>query len=253
MILSKTKSLQYARLDSKKERDEQHLFLASGLKSVIDMIDYFIHEAILVADDSVLDSFQGKQLNVLKAKTEQLKKISGMQSPPEIVAVFKIPHSSEGPFCLDKNELYLFLDGIQEPGNLGTLLRTAAWFGVKNVFLSPDCADLYNRKTIQASMGVIGRLNVYRTDLLNVIKDNGNLPVIGTLLDGEDIFNALLPNHGILIMGNEGNGISQSLRELITLPVLIPPFGSGPFPDSLNVGVACGIALSVIRNPKSLN
>lgn len=145
-------------------------------------------------------------------------------------------------------KLCLALDGVQDPGNLGTIVRVADWFGIDTILCSHDTADIYNPKVVQATMGSIARVNVIYIDLPVLLdKLPSGFPVYGTLLDGSDIYSSSLTTHGIIVMGNEGNGISQSVRDRVTSRLLIPSFASGDTAESLNVAIATAIVCSEFR------
>ncbi len=182
----------------------------------------------------------------LEATPEVLKKISSLSTPPEVIAIFRIPEEDTLPDI--SNKLVLALDGIQDPGNLGTIIRTADWFGVDIILASKDTVDVYNPKTIQSTMGSLRRVKVYYTSLPEVIRKNKGVAIYGTLLDGVDMFKTELSNNGIIVMGNEGNGISNEMRGLIDHPLLIPPYKDNSHGESLNVAIATAITLATFRN-----
>lgn len=251
-VISKGKTQYFARLSQKKFRDETGLFIAEGYKIVTDLLKSLTPYAIIISNEFVSSSGHkiteimqpGRSKEIIwSAPTESLRKISSFKSLPDIIGIFHKPEFKL-PQTLDPKKFYLFLDDIQDPGNMGTLIRTADWFGIKDIMISLNSADIYNPKTIQSSMGSLSRCRIYRADLKKVIIDNPAISVTGTLLNGEDIFRTTLPKGGIVIMGNEGNGISEEIKKLITKPITIPPVMSNNHPDSLNVGVACGIVLA---------
>lgn len=249
MQLSKGRISFLSKLTQKKHRLESGLFIAEGTKCVLDMIGAFEPIDILATDNWLkihaggLIPYQGI---IKEATVSDLKKISGLSTPSEVIAIFRLPENPKTE-RLDNDSLYLFLDGIQDPGNMGTLIRTADWFGIRSVYLSEDCADAFGPKTVQATMGSLARIKIWRGDLTQIISENPDLPVIGTLLQGDNIYETKLPSSGIVVMGNEGKGISDELKKKVTFPVFIPPFFPASHPDSLNVGVACGITLAFLR------
>ena len=176
-----------------------------------------------------------------------MKKISSLSTPPDVIAVFKLPEEDVSDIRLDPESLTLMLDGIQDPGNLGTIIRTADWFGIDTVICSKDTVDLYNPKTIQATMGSLKRVKVFYTDLEDILNKSEVRNVYGTLLDGENIFERDLNSEGVIVMGNEGKGISDRIRTLVTDPLLIPPAREDSHPESLNVAVATAIVISQFR------
>ena len=177
-----------------------------------------------------------------------LKQTSLLQTPQDVLAVFKIPEHNCG-LEIARTELVLALDGIQDPGNLGTIVRIADWFGIKHIFCSNDTADIYNPKATQATMGAISRVELHYIDLAKELKQlSKQIPVYGTLLNGNDIYKSELSNNGIIIMGNEGNGISKEVCSLITAPLYIPSYpADAPTSESLNVAVATAITCAEFR------
>ena len=146
---------------------------------------------------------------------------------------------------MDADRLTIMLDGVQDPGNLGTIIRIADWFGIDSIICSPDTADAYNPKVVQATMGSLGRVSVTYSPLVPLLSSlPAEMPIYGTLLDGKDIYQKELTRHGVIIMGNEGNGISEEVRAMVTHPLLIPRFRQGESAESLNVAVATAITCS---------
>lgn len=249
MEISKTKAAFYSTLSSKKIRNKHGMFIVEGEKCVTDTIGAF--ELInLIATNKWAETHREivTEYSALffEATPSVLKKISSLSTPPEVIAVFRIPEETTLPDI--SGRLVLALDGIQDPGNLGTIIRTADWFGVDIILASDDTVDVYNPKTIQSTMGSLRRVKVYYTSLPDVIRKNSVLPVYGTLLNGEDMFKTELSNCGIIVMGNEGNGISKEIRELIDHPLLIPPYKENSHGESLNVAIATAITLATFRN-----
>ena len=189
--------------------------------------------------------------NATRTKIEQM---SGLRTPQGVIGVFKKSEYSEKSDYSENSDLLLVLDGIQDPGNLGTIIRTCDWFGVRTILCSPDTADCYNPKVVQATMGALARVHVHYLDLPSFLKST-TLPVYGTLLDGRDMYEALkseggkdLQKEGIIIMGNEGNGISQAVRPFITRPLRIPSYPKdAETSESLNVAIATAIVLAEFR------
>lgn len=251
MEISKTKASLFASLRSKKLRQKHGMFLAEGEKCVADTLDAF--ELVnLIASKNWIDinkeAFKSYADRILTAPEQTLKKISSLSTPPDVIAVFRIPETTLIPDISEK--LVLLLDGIQDPGNLGTIIRTADWFGVNIIFASQDTVDVYNPKTVQSTMGSLKRVNICYTDLKTLIKKYPEMPVYGTLLNGKNMFNSNLGNFGLIVMGNEGNGISDDVRELINHPLLIPPHNQKSHGESLNVAIATAITLAEFRNPR---
>ena len=222
-------------LGRKKERDEAGVFLAEGEKCVGELTGKF--ELVLRADSS-------------NATALELEQMSQLRAPQGVVAVFRKP--KEEPVLLAElasRELVLALDGVQDPGNLGTIIRTADWFGVKHIFCSKDTADCWSPKVVQATMGALARVRVHYIDLVGALESIR--PVYGTLLDGRNLYEAgAVPEkrRGVIVMGNEGNGLSQEVRSRVTHPLLIPPFPAGAeTSESLNVAVATAVILAEFR------
>lgn len=250
--ISKTKAALYARLKNKKMRDSLHLFVIEGEKSVLDSLDVFEVEAVVASEKWLLahrNSLPVDDSRFFSADRHSLDKISSLSTSPDVVAIMRIPDIAEDSGSLvDENGINLLLDGVQDPGNLGTIIRTAHWFGVTRLFLSSDCADVYNAKTVQSAMGSIGRVMTVRCDLGKLIETHPEIPVYGTLLEGADIYKAKLSIAAFIIMGNEGNGISAELRTYIGHPLLIPPYNPDEHGESLNVAVATAVTLSQFRS-----
>ena len=168
-----------------------------------------------------------------------------LQHPQQVLAVFAIPHPTAERLSTEK--LYLALDGIQDPGNLGTIIRIADWFGIDTIFCSYDTADAWNPKVVQATMGSISRVNIVYTSLQQIIAES-SMPVYGTLLDGQNIYAQDLSKGGIIVMGNEGNGISEPIRALISHRLFIPSYPAGSdTAESLNVAIATAITCAEFR------
>ena len=250
--ISKTQVKLVRSLQQKKFRDELGLFVAEGEKCV---------EELRKAFELVYIFREGE--NATRIEIEQM---SGLRTPQGVIAVFKKPeiinHKSE-----IINGLTLALDGIQDPGNLGTIIRTCDWFGVHDIFCSLDTADCYNPKVVQATMGALARVRVHYVDLPQKLSEflspKGNdyfshqysdLKIYGTLLDGKNMYEVLnqkskIENQkSIIVMGNEGNGISQEVRKLITHPIRIPSYPkNAETSESLNVSIATAIVLAEFR------
>ena len=194
-------------LELKKNRKQNGLFVAEGPKVVGDLLHADYKARMLFATKP----YPGAEL----ITDDELQRISFLQHPQEILAVFEMPTLNSQPSTLN-SQLSLALDGVQDPGNLGTIIRIADWFGISTIYCSPETADVYNPKVVQATMGSLAHVQVVYTDLLALVSQlPPSYPVYGTLLDGENIYQQELTSEGIIVMGNEGNGISQALREHI--------------------------------------
>ncbi|MDE7347387.1 MAG: RNA methyltransferase [Muribaculaceae bacterium] len=234
----------YSRLNSRKQREKLGLFIAEGEKCVADTISFFSPEAIVVIEGYSQIYERYKDLPIYTVSKTDMKKLSQFQSLPDVVAIYKIPDTVK--FCDNEFEsgLTLMLDAVQDPGNLGTILRIASWFGVARVVIGTGCADPFNPKAVQSSMGAVGMVRFWQTDLLPIIEANQNIPVCGTLLDGADIYTATLSLPAFVVMGNEGNGLSDEMRRKVNMPLLIPSFANGPHAESLNVAAATAVTIS---------
>ena len=184
---------------------------------------------------------------VIEASENELRKATFLKTAPDVIGIFYKP-DNQLDVNLIKNNLSIVLDGIQDPGNLGTIIRIADWFGIKNIFCSEDTADAYSPKVIQATMGAIARVNVFNTVVAELLKELEDLPIYGTFLDGENIYSKQLTNKGIIVMGNEGQGIRPEIEKLVSERLFIPPFPSeSETSESLNVAVATAITCSEFR------
>ena len=234
-------------LELKKNRKQNGLFVAEGPKVVGDLLHADYKARMLFATKP----YPGAEL----ITDDELQRISFLQHPQEILAVFEMPTINSLPSTLNSqlstlnSQLSLALDGIQDPGNLGTIIRIADWFGISTIYCSPETADVYNPKVVQATMGSLAHVQVVYTDLLALVSQlPPSYPVYGTLLDGENIYQQELTSEGIIVMGNEGNGISQALREHINRRLLIPDFHTGELrAESLNVAIATAITCSEFK------
>ena len=216
-------------LQLKKFRDQLGLFVAEGEKCVGELTKSF-----------ELVHLYREGENASRTEIEQM---SGLRTPQSVIAVFK-KRPMNPPFLAD---LILALDGIQDPGNLGTIIRTCDWFGVHDIVCSLDTADCYNPKVVQATMGALARVRIHYVDLPAWLKGQQK-PIIGTLLEGRDMYENALPKEGIILMGNEGNGISPAVRSLVTHPIRIPSYPkNAETSESLNVSIATAIVLSEFR------
>ena len=249
-MISKGKSNFIVSLQKKKIRDEENLFVIEGDKLVKEFLQSGKKTRILVAKAEFIRSLPEDMIRsvdeVLEVTFEELKHLSTLKTPHNALAVLPIPESEmNSSEILEK--LCIGLDFVQDPGNLGTIIRAAAWFGIKNIVCSPDCVDVYNPKVIQASMGAIMHVNVWYSDLkkLALLATQMKLPVFGTTLDGASIYNHKLDSRGIIILGNESRGISDELIPYITEKIMIPKFSDAAEGiDSLNVSMAASIVFS---------
>ncbi|MDE6396932.1 MAG: RNA methyltransferase [Muribaculaceae bacterium] len=236
-------------LATAKARRAEGAFVVEGTKSVLDSMPRFTLRG-LFATSAWLESHKVGSDKVFKVSHADLERMSSLSTPPEVMAVFEIPDQSE--LSLSPDSLYLALDGVQDPGNLGTIIRLADWFGVTDIIASRDTVDVYNPKTIMATMGSVGRVNVHYTDLPVILGEalRAGLTVYGTFLDGENIFDAEVAPAGIVVMGNEGKGVSAEVAALVSKRLLIPAYPPGRSgAESLNVAMATAITLAELRRP----
>lgn len=246
MSLSKNK-LKYIRsLKDKKHRSEHGTFLAEGNKLITDLLPYLKCQ-ILVATPDFLDRIETTNIaEVIEVNDNQLAQASLLQNPQQALAVFYQPKPNEG-INLER-ELILALDGIQDPGNLGTIIRVADWYGIKHIICTMDTADVYNPKVVQATMGALARVSIKYIDLKAFLAENQKFPIYGTLLDGEDMYQQDITTNGIIVMGNEGNGIRPEIAALLTKKLYIPNYPKGELTsESLNVSIATAIICAEFR------
>ncbi len=236
-------------LEQRKFRKESGLFVAEGWKTIGDLIACGLECKLFIATKEWLGTHSiDKKIAVTEVSEEELKRASFLRNPQGTLALFVQPQdapSSETPI----KELCLALDNVQDPGNLGTIIRIADWFGIEHIYCSTNTADAYNPKTVQATMGAIGRVKLHYTNLPEYIASlEGKAPVYGTFLDGENIYNRSLSSNGLIVMGNEGNGISDECRKLIKEKLFIPNYPAGrDTSESLNVSTATAIICSEFR------
>lgn len=252
-MISKNKIKYIRSLELKKNRNKEGVFVAEGHKVVDDLLA--LQPALLII--ATAEWLKGKQLGtdteVIEVTDEELKKVSFLQHPQQVLAVFRQDQATSidsfGFSGIDTTELSLALDGVQDPGNLGTIIRIADWFGITHIYCSQDTADVYNPKVVQATMGSIARVKVEYGNLLGLVESlPADVPVYGTLLDGENIYQQPLENRGLIVMGNEGKGISPALAQKVNRRLLIPNFPEGrPTADSLNVAIATAITCAEFR------
>lgn len=249
-MISKNRAKFIVSLQKKKVRDEERLFIIEGDKLVREFMASGIRMHSLVAKPEFINSIPVELLNnvaeVDDVSYEELKSISTLKTPHNALAIIPMPDK-----VLNVNEVFndicVALDFVQDPGNLGTIIRAAGWFGIKNIICSPDSVDVYNPKVIQASMGALLHVNVFYSDLKIFLtaSEKENISVFGTLLEGESIYSHKLANKGIILLGNESKGISAELSPYITEKIMIPKFSKGKHGiDSLNVGMAASVVFS---------
>ena len=264
-MISKNKIKYIRSLELKKNRNKEGKFVAEGFKVVDDLLALQPADLIVATQEWLHGKHFAAQTEVIEVTEEELKKVSFLQHPQQVLAVFrqdtgcnkqdsnnsqeKAEEKNFGFSKINTQELSLALDGVQDPGNLGTIIRIADWFGITNIYCSQDTADVYNPKVVQATMGSIARVKVEYGNLLALVESlPADVPVYGTLLDGDNIYQQQLENRGLIVMGNEGKGISPALAKKVNRRLLIPNFPEGrATADSLNVAIATAITCSEFR------
>ncbi|MDR7369396.1 RNA methyltransferase [Flavobacterium aquidurense] len=227
-------------LHQKKQRFANQLFFAEGVKVIQELLQSNFELEHLYTTLNDFETVQSSKRTLVN--DQELKKISALSTPNSCLAVFKIPAENN---TIDSG-LIVALDDIRDPGNLGTILRLCDWFGIRQIICSKETVDIYNPKVVQATMGSIARVNVNYVDLKAFIT-NTKLPVFGTFMNGENIYQSNLPQNGIIIMGNEANGISAEIEKMVTSRITIPRFGELQKTESLNVATATAIILSEFK------
>ena len=241
-MISKNQQKYIRQLEQKKYRKREGCFVAEGTKVVGDLLKRYQPLALYATES--WDAPKGVGYTLVSE--EELQRVSFQQHPQQVLAIFPIPQPTD-PVSL-RGSLTLALDGVQDPGNLGTIIRIADWFGIETIICSEETADAWNPKVIQATMGSIARVNVIYANLLELLDTlPSDYPVYGTFLDGENIYTQTLSGEGLIIMGNEGNGISDAVRAKVNRRLLIPDFHQGDTADSLNVAIATAITCSEFR------
>lgn len=237
-MLTKNQTKRILNLNKKKYRQEQQCFIAEGPKVVQEFLDA---QYDLVEILSTSDHYQRFGKAYTKVSEIELHKISSLKTPNVVVAIFKIPTPKE----IDASQLIVALDGLNNPGNLGTIIRLCDWFGVLDLVCSTNSVDCYNSKVIQSAMGSHTRVNITYTDLALFLKTNQQ--TFGTFMDGKSIYQEDLPQSGVIVMGNEANGISDNIESILDNRLAIPRFGNLKQTESLNVANAAAIILGEFR------
>ena len=266
-MLSKAKIKYVRSLEQKKFRRQEGAFVAEGTKTVGDLMNVMEPKLVLATRQWIDAQAALPRCELIEVSDEELRKVSFQQHPQQVLAVFPMEPTTEatqnedervsaqrqsGLMSVgewDSTVLALALDGVQDPGNLGTIIRIADWFGINTIYCSNDTADAFNPKVVQATMGSIARVHIIYCDLLQLLDALPvGTPVYGTLLDGENIYRQTLTAHGLIIMGNEGKGISTAVADKVNRRLLIPNFPEGrETADSLNVAVATAITCAEFR------
>ena len=251
-MLTKARIRQVRSLSDKTARSENGLFVAEGRKMVGEALaaGADIERIYLTGEEGAGGVDEAVRCGIVERVSDsEMERMSHLKTPSDMLAVIRMP-ADGGEAAFPAGELSLCLDGVQDPGNLGTIIRIADWFGIGRVFCSPDSADCYNPKAVQATMGAIARVRVHYVPLarwLGEVRAAG-IPVYGTFLDGEPIYDAALSPGGVIVMGSEGQGVSPEVAELVSRRLFIPPFPVGePTSESLNVATATAIVCSEFR------
>jgi len=239
-MVSKNQIKLITSLQQKKYRINNQLFFAEGVKVIQELLQSNFELEHLFTTQFDFEEVPAPKKSLIHEN--DLKKISALATPNSCLAVFKIPQQKE----INQSGLIVALDDIRDPGNLGTILRLCDWFGVKQLICSKETVDIYNPKVVQATMGSITRVQVAYVDLVEYISET-KLPVFGTFMDGENVYKKTLPQEGVIVMGNEANGISEGIEKLVKNRISIPRFGDLQKTESLNVATATAIILSEFK------
>ncbi len=242
-------------LRQRKFRRQEGLFVAEGPRLVGELLPAFRCKLLLATQEWMADEghkWGGCPMEVITSA--ELERVSSLQTPQQVVALFEIPDDEN--FAIDTaassvatEGLHIALDGVQDPGNLGTIIRLADWFGIRHIWCSPITADVWNPKVVQATMGGIARVSVHYVELPAFLAAlPAEVPVYGTSLDGDSLWDSSLSDNGIIVMGNEGNGVTSEVNSLCRRRLFIPNYPAGqPTTESLNVAMATGIVLAEFR------
>jgi TrmH family RNA methyltransferase len=243
-MLSKSQISFIKSLHQKKYRKENGLFIIEGIKSIKEFIHSTYQINTIYYDPTYFQSLPKFPANIklFEVNNAELAKISTLQAPQGILAIVNTPLAQKLSHNLLSDKFSLVLDDVQDPGNLGTIIRTADWFGINQIICSEQTVEAYNPKTVQSTMGSLARMNIFYTNLAEFFKDV-KLPVFGALLTGNNIYEVNWGAEGLILLGNEGHGISENLIKKITIPVTIPRIGQA---ESLNVAVSAAIFCSEI-------
>ncbi len=252
IVISKRLLKTIKSLDKRKCRLAEGLFVAEGAKLVGELLPSFPLRCVVAVEDWIEDKRDTIPQDAVceTVSGDELRRVSLQQHPQDVIALFELPQWEASVAETAKEELAIALAGVQDPGNMGTIVRLADWFGIGHVFCSIGSADIFNPKAVQATMGALGRVQVHYVDLVRELSNfSGN--IYGTFLDGQNIYEAELSQSGVILMGNEGNGICPELARLTTSPLFVPPYPTGRNTvESLNVAVATAIVCAEFRRRK---
>lgn len=245
--LSKNRIKYIHSLELKKNRKEEGVFLAEGPKLVGDLLGHFPCHFLAATSAWLKEHTSVSADEIVEVSPDELSRASLLKTPQQVLAVFSQPEYNINIEVI-RESLCLALDDVQDPGNLGTIIRLADWFGIEHIFCSPNTVDVYNPKTVQATMGGIARVKVHYTPLPDLIRSLSDIPVYGTFLDGENMYGQSLSNRGLIVMGNEGNGISNEVERLINRKLYIPNYPQErETSESLNVAIATAVVCAEFR------
>ncbi len=239
-MVSKSQIKLIKSLSQKKHRTKNQLFFVEGRKGINEQLNSGFKLHSLFTSEDIFSAPANKTFFI---SNSELSKISALKTPQTALAIFKFPKEKE----VKEEGLILALDGIRDPGNLGTIIRLCDWFGIEDLLCSRDTVDCYNPKVVQATMGSIARINILYVDLSEFLKSRQDLPLFGAFMDGENVYKQDLPKKGILVLGNEANGISVEIEQLLHRKLAIPRFGKFQKTESLNVATATAILLSEFK------
>lgn len=248
-MLSKNKVKYLHSLQLKKNRKTEGVFVAEGAKLVGELLGHFPCRYVCMTEDCALTIPSGCECDIIT--DEELRRVSTLECPQQILAVFSQPVYTASIADIAPQELVIALDEVQNPGNLGTIIRLADWFGIRHIFCSQVCADVFNPKTVQATMGGLARIQVHYCNLAEELAKLRNTPIYGTFLDGDSIYKQSLSASGVIVMGNEGRGVSTDVAALVTHRLLIPNYPEGTqTTESLNVAIATAVVCAEFRRPR---
>ena len=253
-MLSKNRIKYIRALDKKKFRDADAVFVAEGHKLVDELLGvfpcvYLAATAEWISKHSIIRADVVDEVSV-----DELQCVSFQETPQQVLAIFRQPRWQVDVNDVARKNLCLVLDDVQNPGNVGTIVRLADWFGIEHIFCSHGTADLYNPKTVQATMGALARVQVHVVDVVKLLESlDSDIPVYGTSLEGENIYSKTLADHALIVMGNEGRGVSDAVEAKVTERLYIPNYPVGrATSESLNVAIATAVVCAEFRRRQNL-
>lgn len=236
-------------LKLKKFRDQHNLFIAEGVKINNEILHILTPKYVIGVSGAltkIVSDRIHKDCEIIEVNDMQMSKLTLQKTPQGVICIYEKPSKKE--VQISENELILMLDDVQDPGNLGTIIRLATWFGIKHLICSKKSSDAYSPKVVQSTMGALVKVNIVYCDLVDFLENHDHFIKYGTFLEGENIYSSKLSEGGIIIMGNEGNGISSEIEKKINRKIFIPPYPSiHKSVESLNVSIATSIICSEFR------